>query len=93
MSFCSWQWYRNGNPIADANEQFYYEPGGLNGDYQVQMTAADGTVYRSCVESFESVQQQTPKASSRKLLQDGQLLIIVDGKSYNMFGQQKGGNL
>ncbi len=93
LSFSSWQWYRNGNPIADANEQFFYEPGGLNGSYYVQMTATDGTVYRSCVESFESTEQQMPEASSRKLLQDGQLLIIVGDKSYNMFGQQKGGNL
>ena len=94
LQFSAWQWYKNGQPIDGATEQFYYEPGGLSGDYQVQMTATDGTIYRSCVESFESAeQQQTQKAPSHKLLQDGQLLIIVGGKSYNLFGQQKGGKL
>lgn len=94
MQFSSWQWYKDGEAVDGATEQFYYEPGGLSGNYQVQMTATDGTIYRSCVETFASAeQQQTPKAPSRKLLQDGQLLIIVGGKSYTMFGQQKGGNL
>ena len=93
MKFTAWQWYRNGEMIPEATEQSYYDPGGLNGNYQVQMTADDGTVYRSCTESFESVETQKLKAASRKVLQDGQLLIIVNGKAFTMFGQQKGGNL
>lgn len=48
LTFVAWQWYKNDEPIAGATGQSYYEPGGLNGYYQVVMTAADGTVYRSC---------------------------------------------
>lgn len=48
LTFDSWQWYRNGEPIEGATGQYYYEYGGLNGYYQVEMTATDGTVYRSC---------------------------------------------
>ena len=44
----TYQWYKDGEPIPGATEQSYYEEGGLNGYYQVLMTTADGTVYRSC---------------------------------------------
>jgi len=48
LTFTAWQWYKNDQPIDGATGQSYYEPDGLNGYYQVVMTASDGTVYRSC---------------------------------------------
>jgi hypothetical protein len=48
LTFVAYQWYKDGEPIPGATEQSYYEEGGLNGYYQVLMTAEDGTVYRSC---------------------------------------------
>lgn len=48
LTFVAWQWYKNDQPIEGATGQSYYESGGLNGYYQVVMTASDGTVYRSC---------------------------------------------
>ena len=47
--FVAWQWYKNGELIPGATGQSYYEQGGLNGFYRVQMTTADGTVYYSCL--------------------------------------------
>ncbi|MBQ7530930.1 MAG: hypothetical protein IJT12_04420 [Paludibacteraceae bacterium] len=94
MRFTAWQWYRNGSPVSGATEQFYYEPSGLNGNYQVQMTADDGTVYRSCIESIlQTGDNQQPEAKTRKELRNGQLLLIVGGRAYTVFGQMKGGAL
>ena len=49
LTFTAYQWYRNGELMENATEQFYYEYLGLNGYYQVEMTGDDGIVYRSCV--------------------------------------------
>ena len=49
LTFTAYQWYRNGERMENATEQFYYEYLGLNGYYQVEMTGDDGIVYRSCV--------------------------------------------
>jgi len=37
-TFTSYQWYKNGEPIAGATGQFYQEMGGLNGYYAVLLT-------------------------------------------------------
>nr|WP_319997587.1 T9SS type A sorting domain-containing protein [uncultured Draconibacterium sp.] len=42
--YTSYQWYKNGNPIQGANEQFYQETGGLNGSYFVMVTTTDGKI-------------------------------------------------
>lgn len=49
MRFTTYQWYKDGVAVNGATEQSYYEPGGLNGAYQVLMTGTDGVLYRSCV--------------------------------------------
>ena len=48
LTFTAYQWYKDGELIPGATGQSYYEAGGLNGYYQVLMTASDGTIYRSC---------------------------------------------
>ncbi|MBQ9296865.1 MAG: T9SS type A sorting domain-containing protein [Paludibacteraceae bacterium] len=48
LTFVKWQWYKDGQLIDGDTTQYHYEQGGLNGYYQVEMTTADGTVYRSC---------------------------------------------
>lgn len=48
LTFVAWQWYRDGVVLPGATGQYYYEQGGLNGFYYVEMTTEDGTVYRSC---------------------------------------------
>ena len=54
--FTSWQWYKDGEAIEGATGQSYYEQGGLNGFYRVQMTASDGTVYYSCLYEMRPTQ-------------------------------------
>ena len=48
LTFVAWQWYRDGEILPGATGQYYYEQGGLNGIYYVEMTSTDGVVYRSC---------------------------------------------
>lgn len=48
VKFTAYQWYRDGEMIEGATEQFYHEEGGLKGTYYVVLTATDGFVYRSC---------------------------------------------
>lgn len=52
LHFVAYQWYKNGTLIPDATGQYYREPGGLNGAYQVYMTGSDGLLYRSCVYDY-----------------------------------------
>ena len=56
QTFVAWQWYKNGEAIEGATGQSYYEQGGLNGWYRVQMTASDGTVYYSCLYEMRPTQ-------------------------------------
>jgi hypothetical protein len=48
--FSTYQWYRNGQPIAGANQSIYYNPDGLHGSvYQVELTrSVDGVKTFSC---------------------------------------------
>ncbi|HQO48263.1 MAG TPA: T9SS type A sorting domain-containing protein [Paludibacteraceae bacterium] len=48
VKFTSFQWYRNGNLIEGATEQYYYQEGGLDGTYHVVLQTADGKEFISC---------------------------------------------
>ncbi len=50
MRFVAYQWYKNGQKIADATRQHLYEAGGLdwNAVYTVDLTTEDGRTVRSC---------------------------------------------
>ena len=55
-TYISYQWYKNGQPIEGATNQFYQEIGGVNGYYSVNLIAkdADGNIYEitTCEELF-----------------------------------------
>lgn len=52
LKFTSYQWYRNGEKIEGATQQFYQQTGGLSGTYYVVLTTTEGLVYRSCDTTF-----------------------------------------
>lgn len=92
LTFVTYQWYRNGEPIEGGTGQYYYEDNGLDGFYYVVMTVSDGTVYHSC--EYE-MRPMTPiedigadGISGHKILHNGMLMIIVGEKMYNMLGQE-----
>ena len=46
--FTAFQWYRDGELIIGANQEYYVEPGGLIGSYHVQVTTMSGTTAYIC---------------------------------------------
>lgn len=47
--FVSYQWYKNGAPVAGATKQYYSENGTLRGSYYAEATTQSGEVIISCV--------------------------------------------
>lgn len=64
LRFVAFQWYKNGTPIADATDQYYRDPEGLNGAYQVYMTGSDGLLYRSCIYDYTPASVSNTQADS-----------------------------
>ena len=44
--------------------------------------------YRPAAQGIETVESQKSKVESRKIIQDGQLFILRDGKKYSIIGQE-----
>lgn len=92
LTFVSYQWYRNNEPLENATGQFYYEYNGLNGYYQVAMVGADGKEYRSCIYEYRPttpIQETKAEGQTIKVLRNGRLLLIVGDKIYNVMGQEE----
>ena len=90
LTFVAYQWYRDGEPLSDETDQFLYDYPSLNGIYHVEMTTEDGTTYCSCryeMRPTMGVEQQPAETPYRKLLKDGQIVLVVGEKSYTVLGQ------
>jgi hypothetical protein len=61
--FCEYQWYRDGNIIHGAKEQFYQEIGGLKGCYSVDLTLVKGSTIRSCEHCVDNTQKDKKSIS------------------------------
>ena len=46
--FVAFQWYKNGNEIVGANEQYYSDPDGLIGSYSLKLKTTDGLEFYTC---------------------------------------------
>ena len=89
LIFTSYQWYRNGELLSDETDQFHREYPSLNGIYQVEMTTADGTVYRSCLfeaRAAEKNEETLYSEQNLKLLENGQIVIIAGKKRFSLLG-------
>jgi hypothetical protein len=53
--YAGYQWYKNGEAIQGAVNQFYQEPGGLNGCYKVSMSLKGGGMETSCERCLDKV--------------------------------------
>ena len=90
LTFVNYRWYRDGVLLSDGTEQFWREYPSLDGTYQVEMTTEDGTVYRSCIYEMRPTMGMEPQPAEtpyRKLLKDGQIVLVVGEKSYTVLGQ------
>lgn len=50
--YTAYQWYKDGQIIPGATEQFYHNPAGLSGTYHCVITAPQGT-FESCPKAFD----------------------------------------
>jgi hypothetical protein len=53
-TFVSYQWYKNGAPIAGATGQYYNEIGGLNGEYYLWIKDENGNEYWTCPQIYRT---------------------------------------
>ena len=88
--FTSFQWYRNGNAIKDATDSYYFTPDKLQpGDEYVVELKQPGEErgLKTCAYVVPAPAQSVP-VKSQKILQDGQLRIVIGDKLYNAQGQR-----
>ena len=89
MEFTSFQWMRDSVDIPGATKSYYYEQDGLSttGFYQVRVTTLEGGTLISCPFYPETYMppQQVPY---RKVIENQQLIIIVNGVKYNSMGEK-----
>ena len=92
LTFVAYQWYRDGEMLTGETDQFFHEYPSLDGVYQVEMTAPDGTVYRSCLYAMYPTQgtDQVPsdQVQCTKVIENGQLVLVVGDRRYSVLGQK-----
>lgn len=54
--FQSYQWYRDGEPIAMATKPYYQQPGGLSGTYHVRVVTIGGETLTTCPKTWAAGQ-------------------------------------
>ncbi len=92
LTFVAYQWYRDGEMLTGETDQFFHEYPSLDGVYQVEMTAPDGTVYRSCLyamyptEGINDVQGHNVQCT--KVIENGHLVLVVGENRYTVLGQK-----
>lgn len=47
-----YQWFKDGNAITGATQQYYKDPNGLNGTYHVRLTTTTGQIVNTCSKSL-----------------------------------------
>ena len=97
--FVSYQWYKNGNKIDGATDQWYrttlpqFENAMPSGQYYVRIKDIDGNEIITCPKYFNEFPVSTVHnphgsigAPARKQIVDGQLRVEHNGKWYNAQG-------
>ena len=95
LTFLSYQWYANGEPIAGANKSWYYDPNmQMDTEYQVRVTMSDGSEAWVCPFTPAEADRQNSEAAqpniapqNYKIIRNHDLRIIANDKEYNAQGQ------
>jgi Listeria/Bacterioides repeat len=56
--FTAYQWYKDGSPITGATKQFYKDPNGFSGTYNVQVKTTTGETLNTCSKTL-NIQKTT----------------------------------
>lgn len=87
--FVSFVWYLNGVLLADETKSYIYIPEqfGAGDVYSVTLRDVNGRVYRACDFTPEHLEYEGDGLGEvTKRIEDGQLVIIRNGKRYNAVG-------
>ncbi len=88
LTFASYQWYKNGILIEGATEPFLYEENKLkpNDEYTVELLQqGEERPLATC--AYKIPQTSIPQAPTRqKVIQNNNIYIIIDGRTYNAQG-------
>jgi len=91
--FVAYQWFNEGKAIKGATGQWMRTDGAPQGRYYAEITTKDGEKIFTCPAEFSDLPQseaENPHSSkgtgAQKRLENGQLLIILDGQNYNAQG-------
>lgn len=88
--FVAFQWYRNGQAIIGATEPYLYVEQKLKAgdEYSVELQQANETrMLRSCAYTVPAYAPAPERVQQQKILNNGQLMLIIGGKVYNAQGQ------
>ena len=98
LTFQSYQWYKEGEEIPGATQSYYYDPA-MQPDthYTVRVTMADGSEAWVCTftpwdvdpnnANRQGMDNPATVVQARKILRNGRLMIICNGKEYSAQGQ------
>lgn len=90
--FTAYQWYYNDEAIPNATESIYHVDGKLaSGTYYVVLTRADMEPLQSCpitVNADELPSYDKNSAPARKMIQNSRMVIVKDGRTYDIYGQR-----
>lgn len=87
-NFTTFQWYRNGKAIEGATEPYYYTKDKLqSGDtYSVELKQdGDNRALATCA-FVVAPTTKSSNSSVRKIIQNGNIYIIINGRTYNAQG-------
>ena len=88
LTFASYQWYKNGILIEGATEPFLYEENKLqpNDEYTVELVLqGEERPLATC--AYKILPAPAPQAPKRqKVIQNNNIYIIIDGRTYNAQG-------
>ncbi len=84
--FVAYQWYKNGERITGAVEQYYSELGGFGGDYYVVAYRNSNSSITSCVKSYNNKQNVT--ISPNPLKRHQTLRVMLPFSAEVLFGSR-----
>lgn len=95
LTFTSYQWYADGQPIEGATDSYYYLPDmDWNTEYSVRVTLADGSEAWVCpftpeqANRTQDVEEINTDRNNKKIIRNGHLVIIVNDREYTAQGQR-----
>ena len=94
LTFQSYQWYANGEPIEGANQSYLYDPNMQEEtEYTVRVTLSDGSEAWVCpftpseADRWQGIDGTEEERNNEKIWRNGRLIIRRNGREYDVLGR------